>query len=101
MITNSDINKLHTIFATKEELQDVKSELKAEIIALRVTLKKELREEMTIFTNRILEAIHTMHEEMKGMNNRVNQHDTELQKHNVAINSLNQRVQTLEFKPLS
>lgn len=39
MITPKDIEHLKTIFATKEELQDVKSELKAEIIALRTEMR--------------------------------------------------------------
>lgn len=99
MITDKDFKKLHTIFATKQELQDVKSELKSEIIALRVTLKKELREEMTKFTSQILHAIHTMHEELKTTNERLDKHDREISNHHVAIKSLNQRVQTLEFAP--
>lgn len=46
MITATDIKQLKKDFATKAELQDVKSELKAEIIALRVEFKQDLRREI-------------------------------------------------------
>lgn len=51
MITNTDVKKLKEVFATKEEVKDVKTELKADILNFRDQILHEiikLREDLTI-----------------------------------------------------
>ena len=89
MITPRDIIKLNEIFATKKELNDVKIELKAEMIALNVALKKDLHD----MANRIINEVHNT---VRSFAIQVDTNEKEIAGHRVAIGKLEHRVQKLE-----
>jgi hypothetical protein len=90
MITDTDIKKLKTIFVTKEELQEVKIELKAEMIAMRVELKQDLIN----LGNRIIKEVTHI---VSGSAEQLDDHEKELAGHRVAIGKLEKRVQKIEY----
>lgn len=57
MITDNDIKKLKTVFATKDELWQVKVELKDEIL--------DLRGDMSKLRNDVLDMLDAVYKELK------------------------------------
>lgn len=101
MITENDIKKIETkfsqTFATKAELKNVKSELKTEIIVLRVELKKEMKEfkeEMMIRFDRLVDQIREIVSEALQ---KEEEQDKKLKSHAIRLSDHEERIRYLEM----
>lgn len=85
MITTSDINKLKTVFATKDDLRELRQELKQE-------LKEETKKQSVFLVEEITNVISTLGEGIQNSLNQIKVHRDILKQHEHRLDKLENKI---------